>query len=96
MDGCLRDAMKEGCSGWYAPRNAEAYWAEAGDSITILGGLGAKYVASTGPASIHKRCEALFRQTENRRYAIGTGGCLGEGNYLEMISLLGIYKNHRF
>ncbi len=96
MDGCLGDAIKGGYAGWYAPRRAEDYWNESCDSIAILGGLGADYVASTGPASIHRRCEGLYRLTDNRRYALGSGGCLSDGHYLELISLLGIYKRYKF
>lgn len=96
MDGTLCDALKEGAAGWYAPKDGEKYWEESGEYIAILGGLGAEYVSSTGPASIHRRCEELYRMTDNRRYAIGSGGCIAEGHYLELISLLGIYKRYKF
>ncbi|MBE6599025.1 MAG: hypothetical protein E7638_06245 [Ruminococcaceae bacterium] len=96
MDGRLTDAVKSGCAGWFAPRDAERYWNEASDYIAVLGGLGADYISSTGPASIHKRCECIYRVTDNRRYALGSGGCLTEEHYLELISLLGVYKKYKY
>jgi len=96
MDGSPNDAVRLGCAGWYAPTDAEKYWDNYSDKIAILGGLGADYLSNTGPVSIHKRCERLYSTTENRRYATGSGGCLADGHYLELISMLGIYKKYRF
>ena len=96
MDGTAEDAVRLGCAGWFAPNHAEEYWDEFSPQIAILGGLGADYLTNTGPVSIHKRCERLYSSTENRRYALGSGGCLSDGHYLELISMLGIYKKYRF
>ncbi len=96
MDGTVEEAIRSGCAGWYAPRHAESNWNEFGAEIAILGGLGADYIASTGPASIHRRCEELYRVTDNRKYATGSGGCVAEDHYLELISLLGIYKRYKY
>ena len=96
MDGNPDSAIRSGCAGWFAPNHAEELWDEYSDRIAILGGLGVDYVSSTGPVSIHKRCEKLYSITENRRYAIGSGGCISDGNYLELISMLGIYKRYKY
>ena len=96
MDGTAEDAVSLGYAGWFAPNRGEEYWDEYGDRIAILGGLGQDYLCKTGPAGIHKRCEKLYSVTENRRYALGSGGCLPNENYLEFISMLGIYKRYKF
>ncbi len=96
MDGDPDRAILRGCAGWFAPRNAEEVLDLYGDKLAILGGLGADYLTATGPASIHKRCERLYLSTENRRYALGSGGCLSDEHYLEFISMLGIYKRYKF
>ncbi len=96
MDGTVENAIQSGYAGWYAPIKAEEYWDEYGDRIAILGGLGAEYLTSTGPASIHRRIERLYTVTDNRRYATGSGGMLPEQHYLELISMLGVYKRYKF
>lgn len=95
MDGLPEDAIVSGCAGWFAPCDAERYWAEYGDKIAILGGLGVPYLTSTGPVTIHTRCEKLYDRTKNVRYALGSGGCMPQENYLEFISMLGIYKKYK-
>lgn len=96
MDQTPDDAVRGDCAGWFAPNDAERYWDEYSDRIAILGGLGADCIAATGPVSIHKRCEKLYTQTDNRRFALGSGGCISDGHYLELISMLGIYKRYRY
>lgn len=95
MDGLPEDAIASGCAGWFAPCGAEKYWADYGDKIAILGGLGVSSLTSTGPVSIHTRCEKLYETTKNIRYALGSGGCVSQENYLEFISMLGIYKRYK-
>lgn len=95
MDGTPEDAIRSGCAGWYSPCGAEEYYAEYSNRIAILGGLGVNYLTSTGPVSIHTRCERLYETTKNVRYALGSGGCLPQENYLELISMLGIYKRYK-
>jgi len=96
MDGTPDDAIRQGAAGWFAANHGEEYWNNYCDRIAILGGLGTEYISSTGPASIHKRCERIYQTTDNRRYALGSGGCLSDCHYLEFISMLGIYKRYKF
>ena len=95
MDGTPEDAIASGCAGWFAPADAERYWTEYSGKIAVRGGLGAEYLMKTGPVSIQKRCEALNEKTGNIRYALGSGGRLPFENYLELISMLGIYKRYK-
>lgn len=96
MDGTAEDALRMGCAGWFAPHDAENYWDEYSDRIAILGGLGEDYLTATGPVSIHRRCEKIYKITDNRRYALGSGGCIPDKQYLKFISMVGIYKQYRY
>lgn len=91
MDKTVTDAIMEGAHGWYAPSDAEAYYAQYGTSLSICGGLGADTVSSMEPLAIHRRAQALFDSTQSRGYLIGSGGEITETAYLSLISLLGIY-----
>jgi len=95
MDGTPEAAVKQGCAGWFAQSDAEKYCEKYSDQIAILGGFGVQSLISTGPVSIHKRCENMFETTQNKKFAIGSGGTVPRENYLELISLLGIYKRFK-
>ncbi len=95
MDKTAEYAVSEGADGWFAPSDAEAYYAQYGTSLSICGGLGADTVSAMEPLAIHRRVQALIDATQSRGYLIGSGGEIAESAYLSLISMLGIYiRNH--
>ena len=91
MDKTVTHAVMEGAHGWFAPSDAEAYYAQYGTSLSICGGLGAGTVSAMEPLAIHRRVQALVDDTHSRGYLIGSGGEIAEAAYLSLISMLGIY-----
>ena len=95
MDQTVTHAIMEGAHGWFAPSDAESYYAQYENSLSICGGLGANTVSAMEPLEIHRRVQALMDETQNRGYLIGSGGEIAEPSYLSLISMLGIYiRNH--
>ena len=95
MDKTVTHAVMEGAHGWFAPSDAEAYYAQYGTSLSVCGGLGADTVSAMEPLAIHRRVQSLIDTTQNHGYLIGSGGEIAESAYLSLISMLGIYiRNH--
>ena len=95
MDKTVTHAVMEGAHGWFAPSDAEAFYAQYGTSLSVCGGLGADTVSAMEPLAIHRRVQSLIDTTQNRGYLIGSGGEIAESAYLSLISMLGIYiRNH--
>jgi len=95
MDKTVTHAVMEGAHGWFEPSDAESYYAQYGNSLSICGGLGADTVSTMEPLAIHRRAQALFDTTQSRGYLVGSGGEIAESAYLSLISMLGIYiRNH--
>lgn len=95
MDKTVTHAVMEGAHGWFAPSDAEAYYAQYGKSLSICGGLGADTVSAMEPLAIHRRVQTFIDTTQNCGYLIGSGGEIAEAAYLSLISMLGIYiRNH--
>ena len=95
MDGDCEDAVRAGFDGWFCPSDGETYWDTYHNRISILGGLGADWMQTEQPVTIHNRCEAIFQKTGGAGYLIGSGGEVSREDYLSLISLLGIYRRYR-
>ena len=88
MDGTAADALARGESAWFAPSDAELHLARCGDRIRILGGLGTDSLGA--PAEVYARVEKLASDARGR-WAVGSGGEIGDEDYLGLIALLGAY-----
>ena len=94
LDGSIEDAIARGDAGYFAERGYEDLLNEYGGKIRILGGLGVEEIISAQPVEIYNKVEEIFRRYPGQ-WACGSGGVLGEGNYLELISLLGAFGRVR-
>ncbi|MBQ8513244.1 MAG: hypothetical protein IJ497_11565 [Clostridia bacterium] len=94
MDGTIEDAIARGDCGYFALSGAEELLEKYGDRIRILGGLGVKEVSASAPVAIYDKVEELYRRYPGK-WACGSGGEIGNGNYLELISLLGAFGRVR-
>ena len=94
LDGSIEDAIARGDAGYFAERGYEDLLNEYGGKIRILGGLGVEEIISARPVEIYNKVEEIFRRYPGQ-WACGSGGVLGEGNYLELISLLGAFGRVR-
>lgn len=94
MDGSIEEAVSRGDCGYSAQSGCEDLLEKYGEKIRILGGLGADYISSTPPVEIYDKVEAIYREYPGK-WACGSGGVIGENNYLELISLLGAFGRIR-
>ena len=94
MDGSVEDAIIRGDKAWYCPVEAEYNLDNYGDKIRIIGGLGVNEIVGGSPVGIYSRVESL-REKYGNRWACGSGGCIPDDNYLELISLLGAFARIR-
>ena len=92
MDGTIRDAVRRGDSGWFARSGAEEALDEADGKIRILGGLGTDRLSL--PAPLYARVEALD-DVRRGQWAVGSGGVVGDEEYLGLIAMLGAYARIR-
>lgn len=88
MDGSIEDAIARSDCGYFAQCGCEELLENYGEKIRILGGLGVDYVSHTSPVEIYDKIEDLYHKYPGQ-WACGSGGEIGESNYLELISLLG-------
>lgn len=94
MDGTVSEAVARGDDGYFAESGCESLLEEYGGRIRILGGLGVDEIISAQPVETYNKVEEIFRRHPGQ-WACGSGGVLGEGNYLELISLLGAFGRVR-
>ncbi len=94
MDGSMEDAISRGDSGYFLHERAEEYLEKYGGKIKILGGLGVDWVERSGPVSIYGRAADIAARYPGM-WACGSGGCLADSHYLELISLLGAFGRIR-
>ena len=92
MDGGPEEAYRRGDCGWFAPERAEEFLGEWGARLRILGGLGPDRLSS--PAEVYARTERLDGAYRGS-WAAGSGGCIGEEEYLGLIAMLGAYARIR-
>ena len=92
MDGGPEEACRRGDCGWFAPERAEEYLGEWNSRLRILGGLGPHRLSS--PAEVYARTEQLDGAYRSA-WATGSGGTIGEDEYLGLIAMLGAYARIR-
>ena len=92
MDGGIEEAVRRGDSGWFAESGAEDALLESRGRIRILGGLGTGQLSS--PAPLYSRVETLDA-AHRGEWAVGSGGVVGEEDYLGLIAMLGAYARIR-
>ena len=92
MDGGIREAIDRGDAGWFARSGAEEALEEAGGRIRILGGLGTERLSL--PAPLYARVETLDGAFRGQ-WAVGSGGIVGDEEYLGLIAMLGAYVRIR-
>ena len=88
MDGTPEAAIEEGASGFYAPRGGIELWRKYHGKIAICGGLGSSECENNSPVGIHAQIESIAGETNNAGFLPGSGGCISEHHYLQLISLL--------
>jgi len=94
MDGTAEAAIERGDAGYFAERDCEDLLREYGGKIRILAGLGVEEIITAQPVRTYDKVEEIFRQYPGQ-WACGSGGVFGDGNYLELISLLGAFGRVR-
>ncbi len=94
MDGSVEDAVSRGDLGYFLCGQAEEYLEKYGGKIKLLGGLGVDYIQNSGPVSIYSRVADIAKRYPGM-WACGSGGCLANSHYLELISLLGAFARIR-
>ncbi len=94
MDGSVEEAVSRGDSGYFLREQAEEYLEKYGGKIKLLGGLGVEWVERSGPVSIYGRVSDIAKRYSGM-WACGSGGCLADSHYLELISLLGAFGRIR-
>ncbi len=92
MDGSPEEAIDRGDAAWFAPSCAEEWLLRFGDRIPILGGLGVDALDS--PSAVYARVENLAVRWRGR-WSVGSGGVIGEDNYLGLIAMLGAFGRVR-
>ena len=88
MDGTPDAAIREGAAGYYAERNGVDLWKQYRNRIAICGGLGAVCCEQNSPVGLHAEIETCAKETNNAGFLPGSGGCISEHHYLQLISLL--------
>lgn len=94
MDGSIEDAILRGDSGYFLREQAEENLEKYGGKIKLLGGLDVDYIENSGPVSIYGRVEDIAKKYPGM-WACGSGGCVADSHYLELISLLGAFARIR-
>ena len=92
MDGTPEEAAERGDAGWFAENGAEEALERTGGWIRILGGLGTERLSL--PAPLYARTEAIDAQYPGL-WAVGSGGVIGDDEYLGLIAMLGAYARIR-
>ena len=94
MDGTIEEAISRGDAGYFAERGCEELLERYGDQIRILAGLGVEEIIAAQPVKTYDKVEEIFSRYPGK-WACGSGGVFGDGNYLELISLLGAFGRVR-
>ena len=89
MDGTAQNAVSEGAAGYFAAENGLSLWQELHGTIAVCGGLGAAFCNEASPVGLHTALREGFSLTGGAGYLPGSGGCMAENAYLQLISLLG-------
>ena len=90
--GTPEEAMERGDAGWFAENGAEEALERTGGRIRILGGLGTGRLSL--PAPLYARTEAIDARYPGL-WAVGSGGVIGDEEYLGLIAMLGAYAQIR-
>ena len=89
MDGTPEDALSEGAAGYFAAENGLALWHKVRGKLAVCGGLGVSYCNDASPVGLHTVIADAFSLTGGAGFLPGSGGCMSENSYLQLISLLG-------
>ncbi len=95
MDGDIKSAIDEGASAYFVNENIEEIYEKHNNEIVVLGGLGINWLNNSNPRDIYNRIENIFALSKNKGIAIGSGNTGERIDYLNMISMLGIYIRYK-
>ena len=89
MDKTAEDALSEGAAGYFAADNGLSLWERYRGRLSVCGGLGADFCNTASPVGLHTVLSDAFSVTRGAGFLPGSGGCMDESAYLQLISLLG-------